>query len=503
MRTGFLGSLSAMLVLSGTAWGQGMPAPAAIGPSRLSSDVRPVEGWTAPPPVVLPGLPGVPPGGPPIDAPLANGAAPQPPVPIYPPPGPYGAPLFETVPGPSTGGGNASGTAPHYWSSFEYLLWFPQSQRVPFTLLTSSAPNDAGRIGRASTVNLVPEGDYSYGVASGFRITLGAFGDEDRRFGAEAVGFSTEQKSNILTFYTQAGGIPALARPFVDSTTFANDSAVVGNLFFGSGSAVFDTSTQTWGMEGNGVINVYRSSPENTFQFTIDAIAGYRFLQLTEDLVITSLTDVTRPPSTVSVFGTLPNGDFLPLRSFVVSPVIPVGGTTVAIPGSIVIQDSFSVQNRFNGGQVGGRMFSRYGMFSLLLSGKVAFGAMKQTVDISGATGIFDGHRGFTGGSYGGVLANASNIGRFTNTQYAVIPEFNAALGVNLTRYCIASIGYNLLYIDNVIRPGSLINPVVNVAQLPLSNQYGATGTLPTVAQALRPQEFFLHGVNFGLSFRY
>src|SRR5262249_48958861 len=152
--------------------------------------------------------------------------APQPPVPMYPPPGPYGAPLFQSTPNMGPSSGNGSGTAPHFWSSYEYLLLFPKAQNVPFPLLTSSAPNDDGRIGRASTLNLLPPGDSSYGVASGSRIPIGAFGDDDRRYGVEAVGFASEQKSNIQSFATQAGGIPTLARPFVNSTTFDSSSAI-------------------------------------------------------------------------------------------------------------------------------------------------------------------------------------------------------------------------------------------------------------------------------------
>jgi len=520
MRTGILGSIAATVLGASTAWGQSsLPSPAAVAPSTIGSQFQQIEAWSphsAPPGVVLPGMPGVPPGGPPIDAPFEGGMAPQPPVPMYPPPGPYTAPMFQsTPPQPGASHNVGSGTAPHFWSSFEYLLYFPKSQNVPFSLLTSSAPNDDGRIGRGSTLNLVPAGDYTYNLASGFRATIGAFGDDDRRYGVEASGFALEQKSNIQTFSSQAGGIPLLARPFVDSTTFDSSSAIIADLFYGSGSAVFRTSTQTWGTEASGVLNLYRSCPDSTCQISIDAIAGYRYLQLTEELSITSLSDISRTPSTINRFDADPNnmdqalpttpGGLIPgaFRSFLIIPVVDVGGTRITTPGAIAIQDSFTVKNRFNGGQVGLRSFTRYGMFSLLLSGKVALGSMRQTVDISGATGIYDGIRGFTGGSYGGVLANASNIGRYTNEDYAVIPEFNAAVGVNLTRNLTVSMGYNLLYIDNVVRPGTLVNPVVNRAQIPASSTYGSANTIPTFTELFKTQEFFLHGANFSMTFKY
>jgi hypothetical protein len=504
MRKGLLGSIATLTLGVGAAWGQGgPPAPAAIGMSTVGSGVvqanNPVPEFT---PLILPQMPGVPPGGPPIDMGNESGPAAQPPVPMYPPPGPYGAPLFQAAPQPPVADGSV--IAPHYWSNFEYLVYFPRSLNVPFPLLTSSAPNDNGVIGLPSTVNLVPAGRLPYNATSGFRTTVGFFGDDDRRFGAEVVGFALEQKSNIQGFFTQAGGTPTLARPFVDSTGNLSSSVVVGNLFYGSGSAEIAARTQTWGMEGMGVFNLYRTRPENLCQFSLDFLAGYRFLNLTEELSVTTLTQVTVPPSTTAVITTDSSGNVLATSSYVVTPIINVGGTQVTIPGAIVIQDMVQVRNRFNGGQAGLRGFFRYGMFSFTATGKVAIGSMRQTVDISGITGEFDAVRGFTGGNIGGVLANSSNIGRYSNDEYAVIPEVNLAVGVNLSRCCTATMGYNLLYMNHIVRPGSVINPVVNNAQIPASSTYGNTGTTPTITDIFSQQStMLLHGLSFGLTWKY
>lgn len=502
MRKGILGSVAALALGAGSAWGQsGPPAPAAVGLSTVSSGVSQASG-SAPPPVILPPMPGVPAGGPPVDMPMNGGMAPQPPVPMYPPPGPYGAPLFQSTPAPGAGG-DGSVVAPHFWYSFEYLMYFPKSQNVPFPLITSSAPNDNGLLGKSSTVSLLPAGNLVFNATSGFRSSFGFFGDEDRRFGMEAVGFALEQKSNIQGFTTETGGIPTLARPFVNSTTNQSSSLIVGNLFFGEGSAVVAANTQTWGVEANGVINLYRTCPDSACQTSIDFLAGYRFLQLSEALSITSLTQVTQPPSLSPRFQAYPDGTFRESDPVVVAPIIPVGGTLVSIPGAVYIQDLFQVRNRFNGGQVGLRSFTRYGMFSLLLSGKIAFGSNHETVDIAGTTGIYDNVRRFTGGSVGGLFANGSNIGRYSNDEYIVVPEFNAIVGVNLSTRCTATIGYNFLYMSSVVRPGTLINPTVNVAQIPISSQFGSAGTTPTYTNLFTQQEFFLHGLNFGLTWKY
>ena len=128
-----------------------------------------------------------------------------PPGPMYPMPGPYGAPMFQPPPGGGPGGGHGGyGTAPRWWFDGEYLLWFAKAQPVNFPLLTTSAPNQAGILGQPSTIELVPGEHINYGAISGFRLSSGFFGDADRRFGALVTGFYTEQQGVNQLFATSA-----------------------------------------------------------------------------------------------------------------------------------------------------------------------------------------------------------------------------------------------------------------------------------------------------------
>ncbi|HJZ56645.1 MAG TPA: BBP7 family outer membrane beta-barrel protein, partial [Gemmataceae bacterium] len=208
MRKGILGSIAALAVGAGTAWGQkpaapvDPPPPAALGPAAVDPGVIPANGPLLPPglaglartgpaPVIMPPIAVGPPGDPQGLGPV--GGYGPPPGPMYPPPGPYAAPLWQpAAPGPGAGGGAAAGTpgaAPHVWTTFDYLLYFAKAQPIRFPLVTTSAPSDAGLLGRPSTLVIAGQDDLSYNPLSGFRITSGFFGDCDRRFGFEGSGF--------------------------------------------------------------------------------------------------------------------------------------------------------------------------------------------------------------------------------------------------------------------------------------------------------------------------
>jgi hypothetical protein len=191
---------------------------------------------------------------------------------------------------------------------------------------------------------------------------------------------------------------------------------------------------------------------------------------------------------------------------------VPFGGVTITPPATVLVQDSFKVTNRFNGGQIGLRTEVRYGMFTTNATAKLAIGDMNERLEIAGASGYVDlNHPIVNGGiampnvgtAYGGLLANASNIGRYSHDELSIIPEININVGLNITRGLTAYLGYNFLYINNVARPGDQINQVVNSATVPFNPLYGSLTTPSVPKQIFAQDEFWLMGVNFGLMMRY
>jgi hypothetical protein len=520
MRKGILGSIAALAAGAGTAWAAAPvtaadpPPPAAVAPAFADPGVVPANGPLLPPglapsgpaPVIMPPVQFGPPHDPQGLGPvLGNG---PPPGPMYPNPGPYAAPTWQPS-APGHGAGVPSGTpgaAPHVWTHVDYLMYFAKAQPVHFPLLTTSAPSDAGLLGRPSTLVLAGQGDLGYNTISGFRVTSGFYGDADRRIGFEASGFVTEQKSNITDVTSSPTGIPTLARPFLDTATpTVASSLLVANPNFGSGRVLIDTSTQTWGVEANGVWNLYRSAPGcSRWGCSIEFLAGYRFLQVKEDLEIDSITNLDLPPAAVTLIG--PPGPFGQINIIGVATVPGVttfAGLPVASPSSLVVQDRILVYNNFNGGQVGLRGEAHCGMFVINMSSKLAIGNMHSRVEITGQSGFNNPTTGQIGTAFGGLYATSTNIGTYNLDDFAVVPEANVNVGVYITRGLSVFLGYNFLYTNKIVRPGSQVNPLVDTSTVPASVNYGATNRPAAFRLPIETEDFFLMGVNFGLRLQY
>ncbi|MDB5312478.1 MAG: hypothetical protein JWO38_6680 [Gemmataceae bacterium] len=516
MRKGILGSIAGLAAGAGGAWGQSPlppvpagdpPPPAAVGPAgeviqANGALLPPGIGQPVPPaPVIMPPLSFGPPGDPQGLGPV-SGLGP-PPGPMYPNPGPYGAPMFQPAPPAPTGSGGYGG-APHWWATFDYLLFFSRAQPVHFPLLTTSAPVDQGIPGRASTLVLVGNKHLSYNPFSGGRVTAGFYGDADRRYGFEASGFLTETKSNVTDIASSPSGIPTLARPFLDSATpRAFSTLLAANPGFGSGRVVLGTSSRAWGVEGDGLLNLYRSEPGCKCTWSLDLIGGYRYFELDEDLGIRSSTTLGLPATTTPIFATGPFGILTQVGTTTTPGTTTFGGLTVQTPATILVQDMFKVTNRFNGGQLGLRTEIRYGMFTVTATGKFAIGDMNERLEITGASAVGDMTRNQFGTAFGGLYANARNIGRFSHDEFTFIPEANLNLGMNISRGLTAFLGYNFIYVDKVARPADQINPIVNSATVPFSPNYGAAGRPATLSQLFVQDSYWLMGINFGMMLRY
>jgi hypothetical protein len=517
MRKGLLGSLAALAAGAGSAWGQtplspagDPPPPAAVAPAVIPMQTPADMGGLfhpVPSPVIMPPL-GIGPAGDSQGLGPVAGFGP-PPGPMYPNPGPYAAPSFQPGP-PIPGNGGIYGGAPHWWTSVDYLLYFAKGQPSNFPLLTTSAPSDMGLLGRPSTLVLAGGQDISYNPISGFRVAAGFFGDADRRWGFEAIGTVLEKKTNLSTFASSPTGIPTLARPFIDSTNARLFTTLLAaNPNFGQGQVNVGTSSDIWWTEANGIVNLYRSQPGCKWACSLDFIYGYRYLQLTEDVQIDSHTTLNQQSTTNPVFALGPFGVVTQVGTTSIAAQVPFGGLTISPPATVVVQDSFKVTNRFNGGQVGLRGETRYGMFTFNATAKVAIGDMNQRLEIQGASGYADLTRPVNNGmpnagsAFGGLYANASNIGRYQHDEFTVIPELNMNMGLNVTRSLTAYLGYNFLYINQVARPGDQINPIVNSATVPFSPNYGALGRPVVPGLVFHESTYWLMGVNFGMMLRF
>ncbi|MBN9119571.1 MAG: BBP7 family outer membrane beta-barrel protein, partial [Planctomycetes bacterium] len=358
--------------------------------------------------------------------------------------------------------------------------------------------------------------DFGYGAMSGMRLTAGFFGDADRRFGFQIQGFFTEHKPVREKFgdLSNTAGIPTLARPFID-VNGASSAVLLSGPNFGAAIVRVRTDTQTIGVEPVGVWNLYRAEPGTRRVWSVDFLAGYKFVQLRENLIINSFSrlddQIALPVFAGGAFGQIGQ------NTSIVPAQVPLGGTIVGGPAVVQLNDQFRTTNRFNGAVIGLRTEGRYGMFTSSLTAKIAAGYLNERVEISGNTTFVDPTSrsgtpstfgfpsgvGGNGGSVGGVLANPSNIGTFVHDRFTYIPEVGVTFGVALTRGLTAYVGGNFIYMPDVVRVGNTVNPVVSSAAIPLSPNFGATGAARGPGFRFIEDDFWIGGATFGLMLRY
>jgi hypothetical protein len=106
---------------------------------------------------------------------------------------------------------------------------------------------------------------------------------------------------------------------------------------------------------------------------------------------------------------------------------------------------------------------------------------------------------GVTTTAPGGMLALSSNIGNFSQTRFAAVPELDLKVGYQVAPQWRIVAGYDLVYWTNVQRAGGLIDTTVNPSLLP-----GGIGGGPQ-----RPQPMFntspllAQGFNVGVRYNY
>ena len=345
----------------------------------------------------------------------------------------------------------------------EYLLWWARAQDTP-PLLTTSSPAFNGIIGQGDTRVI-----YGGQAATNTR-------HNGARFSA-AYWFNDlwALDGNVWFLARNAGGFsansdqfPVLARPFVNANTGANFAQLIASPGLATGSAVINNETSLWGNE----INLRRA----VLCFPcarVDALLGFRNMNLSEEINITET--FTRTPNSPPAIG-VPN---------------VTGG---------VVQDRFRTENHFYGVNLGLAGEVRRGAWFVAGRLGVGLGTVNQQATISG----FQQLNTTTGPivANGGLLAlPGANIGTFTQHRFGVLPDVGLTLGLYVTPNVRLGVGYNLMYLNSVVRPAGQIDSVLDVTRIPnfpVGTVPAAAGVRPS-AYPLRTTDFFVQGITFSL----
>lgn len=279
-----------------------------------------------------------------------------------------------------------------------------------------------------------------------------------------AGGFFLASKSIDETVASDPHGNPALFIPFNQVGPGFNGENAFPISFPGiaTGQASLSTSSKLFGGEVNGIYNAYCCKGCRW-----DLLAGFRFLQLDEELGFTA------------------------------------SASAIGLPYSIYRTDQFNTRNQFYGLQVGTKGEYCYCNWFINATAKIALGDMNQAADINGASQVIN-----SGGAQNfpfGFFALPTNIGNHSRNDLAFVPEVTVNAGYTFMDHYRVFLGYNFLYLSNVLRPGDQIDRTLNLSQLSVGFAGGA-GTLIGPARPAVPfndSSFWAQGVNFGLEFRW
>jgi hypothetical protein len=145
--------------------------------------------------------------------------------------------------------------------------------------------------------------------------------------------------------------------------------------------------------------------------------------------------------------------------------VLP-GTTTPLVPGTtFFVQDEFRTQNVFNGAEIGLQGYRTHRWFWVDGMAKLALGAQRTTVTVDGVTAINVPGGGSAVNEGGLLTSEVTNIGRYRDTDFVVIPEFRLGVGACVSQHVSVRAGYNCIIWGNAARaadhlpPGLAVDP--------------------------------------------
>jgi Putative beta barrel porin-7 (BBP7) len=360
----------------------------------------------------------------------------------------------------------------HAWIAADYLGWWTKGAKMPPLVTTGDpASANAGALGDPTTQILFGGSDFGKTILSGLRVRAGAAISDS--LAVEAGGFVLQNRSAGFSAQSDGAGSPLIARPVILATTGSEGSYADSFAGFIAGGVNVDFKSSFYGLEANAA----RRLPLFGGPLEVDLLAGIRYLHLDERLQVDDN------------FAALVPG----ILTFLGNPADP--------PSTLTDFDRFRTANDFVGAQIGARGKLVVRDWELGASGKLALGATYQTVDIQGATTLnTPGAPAVT--APGGVLAQATNIGRYHATPFTVVPELELSAGYQIFPGVTIRAGYNLIYWSNVVRVNNQIDRTVNPGIVPSDATFGTPGGPARPAFNLNQTNFWAQGLTIGLQYR-
>ncbi len=377
------------------------------------------------------------------------------------------------------------------WFGAEYLMWWTRGMRVP--PLVTTAPDGAerfvpgttppvpfaGAIGQPGTNVLFGNERLFDDMRSGTRLRVGAWLDGCQWLGVEADWFTLGEDHERYLGISLAGD-PILARPFFD-VSFNNGQGVQGRQLVGFPDVI----------EGTIRVDAQNTLHSAGVRARMNLCCGHFDLGPCCDVgCLSQVTQGTTRLDFLLGYKFMRMDDRLRIREDLVT-------LDQVIQQQFVVRDSFDANTEFHGVDLGMIYEFHRCRWSFELLTKIAIGNNRQRVDIDGNTDIT--LMGMTTPRVGGLLAQSTNIGSYSNDQFSVIPEVGVTLGYRMNDKLKLSFGYTFIYWSNVVRAGEQID--FNVDARLLADPPPNDATRPRFA--FQDTGFWAQGLNFGAELRW
>ena len=346
-----------------------------------------------------------------------------------------------------------------FWVDAEYLLVSIDRYSIPSLVTSSPVGTPLSNAGVLPNSTSLLDTEYGKASQSGFKFGVGGWLDRNQESGFEVNFFGLPSHSERHTF--DSNQFPILARPVFDSTLDREAASLISypNVLRGNLSVIGSTDLQM-------VDALFRERWAKGPSSQVDVVFGYQYAGLHERLAIDQFSQYLSGQGPILV------------------------GTTKQI------SDQFETRNQFHGGVFGLDYRERIGQSIFSIRPGLAFGMNETKVDIRGnTTNTVPG--GGSANFAGGLLAQSTNIGSYSDRKMIVIPELTVRLQTQLCSNWQISVGYNLHYWSNAVRPGSQIDRMVS--QYPPETPVGDRHPL----FPFQKEGVLIHGLQTGLVFSF
>ncbi len=357
---------------------------------------------------------------------------------------------------------------PYFWFDTRYLFgWFKKDRTQP--LVTSGPVGSAfpGTLDDPRTTVLYDGQRLHDQPYMGGQFAFGAWFDECQYCGGELeYFFFASQDTGSSATANGFPGTPGLYQPFFNPLTGAEDVFTVAQPGDASGIIRITSRSDVNAAGGHFLFSFCRG-----MTFRCDALAGVRWLGLSEDLTM---------ESNVRQFGT-PN----------------------RLPNDVGILDHFGTRTDFIGGDFGFKSHWVNNCWSWDLLTRVAIGGNHQIIRGDGFTGVTQ--FGFpTQFVHLGRYIGPANSGVFGNDTFAVVPEVGISVAYQPTCWFKLKLGYNWMYWTNVIRPGAQVDRVINPIGVPTRREFQSDIYEPQrPGVAFNQTDIWLQAITLGVEFTF